>query len=69
MALKLTVPNIACDDCASTISESIHVMEPDAKVDVDVKGKTVTVESKASEESIKQAIVAAGYTVEGYQKG
>lgn len=67
MALKLKVPNISCNDCASTIAESIHVMEPDAKVQVDVKDKTVTVESKASEESIKQAIVAAGYTVEGYQ--
>ncbi|EHC18056.1 heavy-metal-associated domain-containing protein [Fischerella thermalis] len=67
MALKLTVPNISCEDCASTIVESIHTMEPDAKVAVDVKGKTVTVESAASEESIKQAIVAAGYTIEGYQ--
>ncbi len=67
MALKLTVPNIACEDCASTIKESIHTMEPDAKVAVDVKAKTVTVESAASEESIKQAIVAAGYTIEGYQ--
>lgn len=69
MALKLSVPNIACNDCAATITESIHVMEPDAKVDVDVQGKTVTVESAASEESIKQAIVAAGYTIEGYQHG
>ncbi|WP_017314333.1 heavy-metal-associated domain-containing protein [Mastigocladopsis repens] len=67
MALKMNVPNIACEDCAATISESIHVMEPDAKVDVDVKAKTVTVESAASEESIKQAIVAAGYHIEGYQ--
>ncbi|PLZ26105.1 heavy metal transporter, partial [Fischerella thermalis WC559] len=35
MALKLTVPNISCEDCASTIVESIHTMEPDAKVAVD----------------------------------
>ncbi len=67
MALKLKVPNIACEGCAETIAESIHTMEPDAKVEVDVKAKTVTVESKASEESIKQAIVAAGYEIEGYQ--
>lgn len=67
MALKLNVPDISCDDCAQTISESIHTMEPDAKVDVDVDAKTVTVESAASEESIKQAIVAAGYTIQGYQ--
>ena len=66
MALKLNVPNIACDDCAATITESIHVVEPEAKVEVDVKAKTVTVEAASSEESIKQAIVAAGYNIEGY---
>jgi copper chaperone len=66
MALKLKVPNIMCSDCASTITEAIHTMEPDAKVDVDVQGKTVTVESAASEETIKQSIVAAGYKIEGY---
>ncbi|OUL27848.1 heavy metal transporter [Nostoc sp. RF31YmG] len=66
MALKLNVPNIACEDCATKISDSIHVMEPDAKVDVDVNAKTVTVESAASEETIKQIIVAAGYKISGY---
>ncbi|WP_250123558.1 heavy-metal-associated domain-containing protein [Chroococcidiopsis sp. CCMEE 29] len=67
MALKLKVPNIMCSDCAQTITESITTMEPDAKVDVDVQAKTVSVESAASEETIKQAITAAGYTIEGYQ--
>lgn len=66
MALKLNVPNIACEDCAAKITDSIHVMEPDAKVDVDVNAKTVTVESAASEETIKQIIVASGYQVAGY---
>jgi len=62
MALKLKVPNIVCDGCAETITESITTMEP--KVEVD---KTVTVRTAASEETIKQAITAAGYTIEGYQ--
>ncbi|BAY16160.1 heavy metal transport/detoxification protein [Nostoc sp. HK-01] len=66
MALKLKVPNITCDKCAEKITESIHVMEPDAQVDVNVQDKTVTVESAASEESIKQVIVASGYNIEGY---
>ncbi|WP_373526651.1 heavy-metal-associated domain-containing protein [Nostoc sp.] len=66
MALKMKVSNISCEGCAQIITESIHVMEPDAKVDVDVNAKTVTVEAAASEESIKQVIVAAGYTIEGY---
>ena len=67
MALKMKVPNISCDGCAQTITESILTMEPDAKIEVDVQAKTVTVESAASEETIKQAITAAGYTIEGYQ--
>ena len=67
MALQLKVPTIACNGCAETITDTIHTMEPDAKVDVDVKAKTVTVETQASEETIKQAIVAAGHTIEGYQ--
>jgi copper chaperone len=67
MALKLKVPNIMCSGCAETITEAITTMEPDAKVEVDVKAKTVTVEAAASEETIKQAITAAGYSIEGYQ--
>ena len=66
MALKLKVPNVMCSGCVETITEAITTMEPDAKVDVDIKAKTVTVESAASEESIKQAITAVGYTIEGY---
>ena len=67
MALKLKVPNIKCSDCVETVTEAITTMEPDAKVEVDMEAKTVTVESGASEETIKQAITAAGYTIEGYQ--
>lgn len=37
MALKLKVSNIACEGCAEIITESIHVMEPESKVDVGVK--------------------------------
>jgi copper chaperone len=37
-------------------------------VNVEINAKTVTVESEASEESIKQVIVAAGgYAGEGYR--
>ncbi|QLE57392.1 heavy-metal-associated domain-containing protein [Nostoc sp. TCL26-01] len=66
MALKLKIPNIVSDDCADKIIESVHVMEPDALVNVNVEDKTVIVESQASEESIKQVIMAAGYSIEGY---
>ncbi|MBD1808307.1 heavy-metal-associated domain-containing protein [Microcoleus sp. FACHB-SPT15] len=62
--MKFKVPNISCDGCAKTITDEILTHESDAKVDVDVQAKTVSVETEASEASIKQMIVAVGYSVE-----
>lgn len=62
--MTFKVPSIACDGCAKTITEEILTHESDAKVNVDVQAKTVSVETGASEESIKQMIVATGHTVE-----
>ncbi|NEP08525.1 MAG: heavy-metal-associated domain-containing protein [Okeania sp. SIO2G4] len=64
MTIQLKVPSIACGGCADTITKAIKAQESEADVQVDVGQKIVTVETKASEESIKQAIVAAGHTVE-----
>ncbi|NEN89198.1 MAG: heavy-metal-associated domain-containing protein [Okeania sp. SIO3H1] len=63
MTIQLKVPSIACGGCADTITKAIKAQESEADVQVDVEQKIVTVETKASEESIKQAIVAAGHTV------
>ncbi|NEP91158.1 MAG: heavy-metal-associated domain-containing protein [Okeania sp. SIO2C2] len=64
MAIQLKVPSIACGGCADTITKAIKTQESEADVQVDVEQKIVTVETKASEESIQQAIIAAGHTVE-----
>ncbi|MDZ8186161.1 MAG: heavy-metal-associated domain-containing protein [Nostoc sp. ChiSLP02] len=66
MTIQLKVPNIKGNDCAKKITQSIQTMESDAKVDVNVDSKTVTVDTAASEESIKQIIQSAGFKIEGY---
>ncbi|MEH2291437.1 heavy-metal-associated domain-containing protein [Nostoc sp.] len=66
MAIKLKVPDIKGEECAKKITKSILTMESDAKVDVNVDTKTVTVDTEASEESVKQIVQAAGFTIEGY---
>jgi len=66
MAIKLKVTDIKGDDCAKKITKSIQTMESDAKVDVNIDTKIVTVEAAASEETIKQIVQSAGYTIEGY---
>ena len=64
MAIQLKVSSIVCQGCADTITEEIKVHEPEANVKVDIEKKMVTVETGASEESIRQAITATGHTVE-----
>lgn len=64
MTMQLKVPSISCDGCADTITKAIKTHESGADVQVNVEKKMVTVETKASEESIKQIITAAGHTVE-----
>ncbi len=70
MSLKLNVPTLVDSGSAKTITEAIAQVDPTAKVEVDVESKTVTVDAQdadtpvASEESIKQAITAAGYSIQ-----
>jgi copper chaperone len=63
MALKLNVPTIQSPKCVEDIKRTIKTTEPDAKVEVDIEAKTVTVESGASEETIKQLISATGHQI------
>ncbi len=63
MALKLSIPTLNSPEAAKNIKETILTAEPDAKVDVDVATKTVTVEAKASEETFKQLIEATGHRI------
>lgn len=62
--MNFNVPSIVCDGCAKAITDEILTHESEAKVDVDLKAKTVQVDTEASEESIKQMITALGHTVE-----
>lgn len=63
MALKLNVPTLNTPEAAASLKQTILTSEPNAQVEVDVETKTVTVESKASEETFKQLITAAGHTI------
>lgn len=66
MALKLHVPTLNSREAAQDIKDTILTHEPDAKVDINLEQKTVTVEGKASEETFKQAITATGHEISGY---
>ncbi|MCC0179313.1 heavy-metal-associated domain-containing protein [Waterburya agarophytonicola K14] len=64
MTINLKVPSMVCDGCVSSIETAILTHEPEAKVSINLDTKEVTVDTEASETSIKQIITAAGYEVE-----
>ena len=64
MQLKIKVPTIACDACTKTITSAICALDSGAKIDVDIERKVVGIEARASEESIRKAIIEAGHTPE-----
>ncbi len=64
MSLQLKVPSMVCDGCAEKVTKAIQGLDSEAKVDVDLSTKIVTIEGKSSEDSLKEAITSAGHTVE-----
>lgn len=63
MSLQLTVPNMACSACASTITKALQAVDANASIQADPTTKLVSVQTQASETAIKEALAAAGYPV------
>lgn len=54
--MKLLIENMTCGGCARGVTASIQDVDPNAKVDVDLSTKMVTVETSADEQSILNAL-------------
>ena len=61
MIVQLKVPGLACDACAKTITQAVLTVDSTASVKADSKTKQVTVETQASEISVRKAITSVGY--------
>ena len=64
MTLEFKVPNMACSACVTTITNAVTAIDATATVEADPKTKQVKIETQQPEAMVKQAIAAAGYTVE-----
>jgi copper chaperone len=63
MTLQLKVPDMACSACVETITQAVLALDPSAQVSTDLQTKQVQIESQHTEASLREAIVAAGYTI------
>ncbi|WP_250513382.1 heavy-metal-associated domain-containing protein [Caballeronia sp. INDeC2] len=62
---EFVVQGMSCQHCVAAVTRSIHEIDPQAQVRVDLQRGTVVVESGQSNDALKEAIDEAGYTVVG----
>lgn len=60
---ELKVERMSCGGCARSVTKSVQSLDSHAKVDVDLASKNVRIESDASLEAVRSAIIDAGYPV------
>lgn len=59
--IQFNIPQMSCGHCVRAVTEAVHEVDPQAKVDVDLASKQVQVESAAEREKIADALAEAGY--------
>ena len=59
--MKLLIENMTCGGCAHGVTATIQDVDPNAKVDVDLANKIVTVESSESIDKITEALEEDGF--------
>jgi copper chaperone len=59
--LQFNIPRMSCAHCVKAVTEAVHEVDPQAKVQVDLAGKQVSVDSQAERQKIVASLAEAGY--------
>ena len=59
--VRLKIEAMTCGGCAKSITKAIESVDPKAKIDVDIEGRVVTVDSTTNVNSLIEVIHEAGY--------
>jgi copper chaperone len=59
---QFKVPDMTCGHCVSTIPKAVKSDDPAAKIEISLTEHLVKVESRLSQDELKQRIAEAGYT-------
>ena len=59
--MELSVPDMTCGHCASTVAKTVALVDPGAKVEVDLNSKKVKIHSTEDRKDFIDALTNAGY--------
>lgn len=60
---QLEVDKMSCGHCVAAVTKAVKALDSEAKVDIDLAGKQVKVDTDAELDDVREAIAAAGYPV------
>jgi copper chaperone len=60
---ELQVEGMTCGGCIKGVTRSVQTVDSNAKVNVDLKSKTVRIDTSANLDTVTSAIADAGYPV------
>jgi copper chaperone len=63
--IQLNIPQMSCGHCVKAVTEAVKEVDPQAKVDVDLVTKKVTVQTQADRQKIVDSLAEAGYQPAG----
>ena len=59
--MQFQIDNMACGGCARSVTKAIHSVDPQAKVDIDLNLKRVTVEAGADQSAVAAVLEDVGF--------
>lgn len=59
--MQFQIDDMACGGCARSVTRAIHSVDPQARVEVDLQLRRVTVESAADAATVAAVLAALGF--------
>lgn len=59
--IEFEVKDMSCGHCVGVVTQTVKLVDPDARVEVDLGAKKVMIESGEDRSSFAEALTAAGY--------
>jgi len=59
--IEFKLPDMTCAHCAGMVSQTLKLVDPSCKIDIDMASHTVKVQSAEDHKELAQALSEAGY--------
>ena len=59
--IEMKLPDMSCGHCVGSVTKTCQLVDPQAKVEVDLATKLVKIDSTVQREKFAEALTQAGY--------